>query len=91
MGQESSQGAAAPGLVRLEFSADGNEIVHTVDWQSVSFDAAGLMNIAITVTTARYVTIQVEQAGNAGMGFRWEVVGCPFVGEWTVLNSPYVI
>ena len=91
LGQESSQGAAAPGLVRLEFSADGNEIVHTVDWQSVSFDGAGLMNIEITVTTARYVTIQVEQAGNAGMGFRWEVVGCPFVGEWTVLNSPYVI
>ena len=82
LAQEGAQSAAAPGLVRWEFSADGKEIVYTVDWQSVSFDDAGLMNIVIDVTTARYVTIHVEQAGGvAGMGFRWEVVGCPFVGE----------
>ena len=76
----------------MEFSADGNEVVHTVDWQSVSFDVAGLMDIAIDVTTARYVTIQVEQAaGGNGMGFRWDVVGCPFVGEWAEFSSPHVV
>ena len=92
LGQEVAQSAAAPGRVRLEFSADGNEVVHTVDWQSVSFDVAGLMDIAIDVTTARYVTIQVEQAaGGNGMGFRWDVVGCPFVGEWAEFSSPHVV
>ena len=85
IGRELSQGAAAPSNLKIAYNVDGTEEVEIGMWENLEFvtsnDDRETLSFAFDVVVTRYVVISALAGGDEEIGFRWDVIGCPYVGQ----------
>ena len=84
IGRELSQGAAAPSSIKIAYNVDGTEEVEVGLWQNLDFVTSNddeTLSFTFDVVVTRYVVISALAGGDEQIGFRWDVIGCPYAGQ----------